>query len=126
MKSQNYGLSGVDDTSLNGIKLFCGDPALDTTPEVTSLVGHLGEWRAKHKCYGGYITGFQLRVQTPVAGSSDETATNNIRIFCSNSENYNQGDGENWGTWSEERHCKENQAVCGIKTQVQADQEDAG
>ena len=113
--------AAFDDTSLNGIKLFCGNPIEEGVKSVTSLVGSWGKWRNLYRCGpDDVIVGFQLRVEKNGI-DLDETATNNIRIFCNLTTNYIEGDGERWGVWSEVRRCPPNQAVCGIRTQVQAD-----
>ena len=70
---------------------------------------------------GGYVTGFQLKVEKNGL-DLDETATNNIRILCSENAEPIEADGETWGAWGEVQQCEGPQeAVCGIRTQVQPD-----
>ncbi|CAL8129056.1 unnamed protein product [Orchesella dallaii] len=121
LRTESYQGLLWDDTALNGIRLYCGDPFNDTTPILNSTVGPNGDWGSTFSCYPGSINGFQLRVE-PYMGSSDDTATNNARFFCSNAPDPNQyveGDGLEFGSWSETRRCFTNQAVCGFQTQVE-------
>jgi len=111
-----------DDTALNAIRLFCGDPYRPDTGVVTSTIGDFGEWGNVYTCYPGVLTGFQLRVESERSGSGDDTATNNARFFCSslpNPNDYIEGDGMSWGDWSQAQHCYGGQAICGIQTQVE-------
>lgn len=122
LKTEEYQGMLVDDSALNGVRLFCGDPFNDTTPSITSSVGDNGNWGTVYSCYPGNIVGFQLRVE-PFERSGDETATNNMRVFCSQYEDesrFIEGDGLNeFGEWGETMRCAENQGVCGIQTQVE-------
>jgi len=113
----------IDDTTGNGIRLFCGNPADPDTPTVTSSLGSWGKWGSVFSCgEGGYIYGFQLRVEAN--GIDDETATNNARFFCTNlpEGEFLEGDGDAFGRWTEERKCARSEALCAIQTQVQKDQ----
>lgn len=108
-----------DDTALNGIRLFCGDAKNPDTAVITSSMGPFGEWGKVFSCSQGTLYGFQMRVE-PFQGSGDDTASNNIRFFCSASQNdFIEGDGLNWGDWTEPQFCLEKQAICGIRTQVE-------
>src|SRR5579863_7129524 len=50
-----------DDTALNGIILFCGDPLEPSTPSISSSIGSWGKPRNLFRCApGDYITGFAL------------------------------------------------------------------
>ena len=113
-----------DYTSLNGVRLFCGDPLDPSTPSITSSVGSWGKPRNLYRCGAGeYITGFQLKVEKGSVIDFDETATNNIRFYCSGSTTqFIEADGETWGSWRDASHCSEGARVCGIQTQVQRDQ----
>jgi len=112
----------IDDTALNGVKLFCGYPTDIETVNITSGVGIHGTWGRVFSCGGGYVYGFQLRVEHN--GIDDETATNNVRIFCTNAEPevFIEGDGTTWGTWGDVKKCARTQGFCGIQTQIQPDQ----
>lgn len=110
-----------DDTALNAIKLFCGDPNRPNEPTIMSTEGDFGQWGKVFTCYPGVLNGFQLRVESERGPNGDNTATNNIRFFCStrDPDDYIQGDGMAWGTWGISRHCYRDQGICGIMTQVQ-------
>lgn len=64
-----------------------------------------------------------MRVEGP-QGPADDTATNNIRVFCSYPngiiEQMKEGDGLTYGSWSAAQQCNQNQAVCAIQTQNEA------
>jgi len=110
-----------DDTALNGIRLVCGDPTRPDTAIISSTVGEFGEWGRVYSCYPGRLTGFQLRVESPVI-TGDDTATNNVRFFCSalsSPNDYIQGDGLSWGSWRDPLRCFPNQGICSIQTQVE-------
>ncbi len=110
-----------DDTSLNGIRFYCG--AMVDERYVTSSEGSWGKWGNKYTCGDGYVVGFQLRVEKGNLIDADETATNNLRIFCSNHAPgaFIEADGERWGNWTASRICGPDEGVCGIQTQVQPD-----
>lgn len=109
----------TDDTALNGVRLYCGDPFNQSTHAITSKIGDFGNWGSTYSCFPGNINGFQLRVE-PYLGSGDDTATNNMRVFCSGDpNNYVEGDGLGFGLWGESRRCFSDQGVCGLQTQVE-------
>jgi len=112
----------IDDTAGNAIRLYCGDPLNPNTTTVMSSEGSWGKWGSTFSCGdNGVIYGFQLRVEHN--GIDDETATNNIRMFCTNvPDNFLEGDGLAFGRWEAERRCSVSQGLCGIQTQVQKDQ----
>ncbi|CAL8129050.1 unnamed protein product [Orchesella dallaii] len=116
----------ADDTALNSIKLFCGDPFRPDTAVITSTVSPWGEEGNIYSCYPGFLNGFQLRVEEN-QGSGDDTATNNVRFYCTNlptPNDYVEGDGLAFGSWGQVQHCYSNQVVCGIQTQVEPYQGD--
>ncbi|OXA51709.1 vitelline membrane outer layer protein 1 [Folsomia candida] len=126
-----------DDTAVNGIRLYCGDPNNINTAFITSLVGEWGNWGNVFSCRSddrplapdGYVTGFQLRVEGPLT-FGDDTATDNLRILCNYPnlgipEQTKEGDGLNFGSWTDARRCLSNQAVCALQTQVEPYQGDS-
>lgn len=132
LKTEAYQGSG-DDTALNGIRFYCGVRNSGSyTSVITSTEGGWGTWGSVFSCgFGrGDIYGFQLNVE-PYRESGDDTATNNLRVFCSNDNNpandFVQGDGQNFGLWSpteDIRRCLPGQAFCGLQTQVEVYQGD--
>lgn len=119
IKTENY-QGPADDSSMNGIQLYCG--ASDSAPSVKSLVGKWGDWGSKYFCAnGGFINGFQLKSEEK--GHIDETATNNIRVYCSNNALVPiEADGARFGEWRQTYKCGSNYRVCGLMTQVQPEQ----
>ncbi|ODM92211.1 Vitelline membrane outer layer protein 1 [Orchesella cincta] len=120
LKTERYLYIDGDDTALNSIKLFCGDPTKQGTPSITSTEGFFGVWGKVHTCFPGFLTGFQLRVMPNAkgCGDGDNFAATNIRFFCTNGEL--EGDGINLGNWGQAKYCGRNQSICGIQTQVEA------
>lgn len=121
LRTQKFQGPFVDDTAVNSIRLYCGEPFNPNTPAITSGQGNLGDWGSVYSCYPGFINGFQLRVE-PNLNSGDDTATNNLRVFCSNQGDPNQyieGDGLSFGIWGETRRCFSDQAFCGLQTQIE-------
>jgi len=109
----------LDDTAINGIRLLCGKPgdeAYGGSHPVSSSVGQWGTWGAIFGCRG-LVNGFQFRSEA--AGQIDCSAANNMRAFCSASDNFVEGDGERFGTWTTPQHCETKQALCGIQSQLQ-------
>lgn len=73
-----------DDTALNGIRLHCIDASKASSnshrdyASVQSDVGSWGEWKDIKWCPSGFLTDFQLRVESS-QGDGDDTAANNIQ-----------------------------------------------
>lgn len=121
LKTDSYKGRWEDDTGINGIRVYCGNPSNISTRYITSSMGQFGNWGSLFNCYPGVLTGFQLQVQGPQESYDDDTATNNVRFYCSNSggSGYMEGDGLHFGSWTEARHCNRGDAVCGLQTQVE-------
>ncbi|XP_050948877.1 vitelline membrane outer layer protein 1-like [Labeo rohita] len=115
-----------DDTALNGIRLHCVDLSKSLThsyhnyASVGSAVGSWGRWTDIKWCPSGFLTAFQLRVETN-QGVGDDTAANNIRFKCSHG-SLLLGDGTHWGDWGDWSHTCEGKGICGIKTRVEGPQ----
>ncbi|KAF4098996.1 hypothetical protein G5714_021026 [Onychostoma macrolepis] len=77
-----------DDTAINGIRLHCVDASKASSnshhdyASVQSDVGSWGQWKDIKWCPSGFLTDFQLRVESP-QGDGDDTAANNIQFRCS-------------------------------------------
>jgi len=123
LKTEPYKGPLIDDTASNAVRLYCGDPFNINTKYIQSSEGHKGIWGQIYTCRpGGYIYGFQHRVEAAHL-VSDETATNNFRFFCTNDEpdTFLEGDGERWGIFRETsiRKCARTEGICGLQTQVE-------
>ncbi|XP_048349992.1 vitelline membrane outer layer protein 1-like [Sphaerodactylus townsendi] len=100
-----------DDTSLNGIRLYCTDGSV-----ITSLVGRHGDWSHEHSCKSGFLKSFSLRVFEFERGT-DNTVAENIKFRCTDGTE-TEGHGHNWGrygSWS--APCPKG-GICGIQTRV--------
>ncbi|ODM88801.1 Vitelline membrane outer layer protein 1 [Orchesella cincta] len=116
-----------DDTGLNTIRLFCGDPYREDTKVITSIPGQFGDWGSVYTCFPGVLNGFQLRSESNRGENGDDTAANNIRFFCSSLSNPNdfiEGDGNSWGDWTQAQRCGNNKGICAIQTQMDPYQAD--
>ncbi|XP_016380018.1 vitelline membrane outer layer protein 1-like [Sinocyclocheilus rhinocerous] len=115
-----------DNTALNGIRLHCVDPSkgfsssYENYASVQSEVGSWGQWTEIKWCPSGFLTAFQLRVESS-QGIEDDTAANNIRFRCSRG-SLLEGDGTAWGEWGYMSRTCEGKAICGIMTQVEEPQ----
>ncbi|KAK7117005.1 hypothetical protein R3I94_022521 [Phoxinus phoxinus] len=116
------------DTALNVIRLYCVDRSKDSSSSrdytsIDSNVGGWGDWGIIQWCSSGYLTSFQLKVESS-QGSGDDTAANNIKFKCSGGDVlegsrpiWSQwGD---WGDWSDWSPTCEGKGICGIKTLVE-------
>ncbi|XP_075899445.1 vitelline membrane outer layer protein 1-like [Nelusetta ayraudi] len=110
---------GLDDTSLNGIRLICSkgeDRSFLYTIE--SHAGYFGEWTDPMYCPSGVLSSFQLRVEPHLGLFGDDTAANNIKFRCSSHPTL-EGRGTEWGEygyWSEE--CADG-GICGVETKME-------
>ncbi|KAL1253499.1 hypothetical protein QQF64_018192 [Cirrhinus molitorella] len=115
-----------DDTALNGIRLHCVDLSKGLShsyhnyASVRSNVGSWGHWTDIKWCPSGFLTAFQLRVETH-QGLGDDTAANNIRFKCSQG-SFLLGDGTHWGDWGDWSETCRGKGICGIKARVEAPQ----
>ncbi|XP_067232584.1 vitelline membrane outer layer protein 1-like [Chanodichthys erythropterus] len=118
-----------DNTALNGIRLYCVSQTkdlLDSNEDtfVQSDVGSWGEWTDAKWCPSGFLTAFQLRVQS-AQKLQDNTAANNIRFKCSQGEGTDlllQGDGTDRGEWGDWSPLCQGKGICGIRTRVEEPQ----
>ncbi|XP_048022415.1 vitelline membrane outer layer protein 1-like [Megalobrama amblycephala] len=115
----------LDNTALNGIRLYCVSQTkdlLDSNEDtsVQSDVGSWGEWTEVKWCPSGFLTAFQLRVESSHE-FKDNTAANNIRFNCSQG-SFLQGDGTDWGEWGDWSPFCQGKGMCGIRTRVEEPQ----
>jgi hypothetical protein len=107
-----------DDTALNAIQLLCSDGQV-----ITSSEGPWGGWASSFaRCASNEkLIGFQIRVE-PDQGSGDDTATNAVKMICSNRQVLSSLE-ERWGYWyGEPLICPPTTYICGIKTQLEPHQ----
>jgi hypothetical protein len=116
--NQNKG----DDTGLNSIALICSQNIA-----IYSNQGAWGNWRGKKYCKTNKIKGFQLKSEPPQGSKSDDTAANDLKLFCSDGSELNSNTAPTWGTWDPIFYCPLNSKgqetfICGLKTQVEPSQ----
>ena len=113
-----------DDTALNAIRLLCALPGSREYSPIQSLEGPWGNFGRTSYCpENSTVSGFQLRSESE-QGNGDDTAANNLRLICRYDNGDRQvtieGDGNDWGDWTESQRCLPGQNVCGFRTQVEA------
>ncbi|XP_069506416.1 vitelline membrane outer layer protein 1 homolog isoform X1 [Ambystoma mexicanum] len=109
----------VDDTSVNGIRLYCTGTKYDKVHTVESGAGGWGHWMPTIWCPGVMLS-FSLKVDPKHGKHGDDTAVNNIKFYCS-SGIIIEGNGGKMGTygpWS--ASCAK--GICGIQTRVEGPQ----
>ncbi|XP_070823065.1 vitelline membrane outer layer protein 1 homolog [Chaetodon trifascialis] len=110
---------GLDDTSLNGIRLICArDKERSFLYTIESHTGYFGDWSQPQYCPSGVLTSFQIRVEPHQGTFGDDTAVNNIKFRCSSNPTL-EGPGTEWGEyghWSEE--CVDG-GICGIESKME-------
>ncbi|OXA44707.1 uncharacterized protein LOC110857547 [Folsomia candida] len=141
MQQKNHGEQGAfgEDTALNGVTFFCGpfeasvenltvvkafedgngtEPIVHTA--ITSQFHDWGSWGKTSNCSKYEIaTGFQMRFEPSGGWFVDDTAANNLRLYCNGRKfEYLEGDGTSWGGWAQGQWCPAKMAMCGISTQV--------
>ena len=102
-----------DDSSVNGIGFICTNGEI-----VHSDVGSWGHWTLAKMCTpGSVINGFELKSE-PWIHRTDDTATNNLRIYCSDGIMLEGDEITPWGYYTGKQICPETYSVCGIQSQV--------
>lgn len=121
-----------DDTSMNGIELFCREP-VDVGREgrpprkeareysITSNYQKWGEWRGKRECPTGFLTGLKMKSEEDQGMLVDDTAANDLEMQCDFSTVTLNGGGNSWGYYSNWANCPEGYAICGIETKVEGE-----
>nr|XP_045611200.1 vitelline membrane outer layer protein 1-like [Procambarus clarkii] len=122
----------ADDTSMNGITLYCralADVGHDGVPpkkdakefSITSTVQRWGDWRGRQACPEGLLTGLKMKSEAYQGILEDDTAANDLEMQCDWSTFTLSGGGNEWGDWSDFATCPDGWAICGIQTKVEAD-----
>ena len=69
---------------------------------------------------GTFLNGFQLKVQPSQGKGNDDTATNDIRLFCNGTElRSTYFNSITFGNWSSIQMCPENQFIRGFTLQIE-------
>ncbi|XP_045625243.2 vitelline membrane outer layer protein 1 [Procambarus clarkii] len=114
----------LDETAVNGVKLYCANDDHYDTGYVTSTVGSSGQWQGMRVCHEGFMTGFRAEVLEPQGVVHDDVAVENVEMQCG----YN---GEIFagvldlpkftpGTWSDWQQCEQGSTVCGLQVRFEA------
>ncbi|CAL8100762.1 unnamed protein product [Orchesella dallaii] len=119
LHSESHRGTFLDDRGLTGIRLFCNAYGQNTQNyKIYSQVDTVGSWGRTYFCEG-LMTGFQLRSEAFQSIIIDDTAGNNLRMYCDQSQSHNkEGDGTSFGTWTAKQLCSPREAICGISTQI--------
>jgi hypothetical protein len=133
IKVEPYQGTFGDDSALNAIELLCISDARRMDKEknkdksfstIKSREGHAGSYGAILECpEPGFATGFQLRSENDQGWYADDSAANDLNLFCSTGETINGG-GMGYGSWTAERRCPRGLRLCAIRTQVEGDNSD--
>jgi len=121
----------LDETAINGVRLYCNDPDGHNEGYVTSTVGTEGESQGEKICSSGFITGFRANTLEHQGALTDDVAVEDFEISC----NYGmeiidtcpdntkrlkpQPYGFKTGVWSNFAECQTGSAVCGIQTRYE-------
>ncbi|XP_071537829.1 vitelline membrane outer layer protein 1-like [Panulirus ornatus] len=110
--------SSVDDTGVNGVKLYCRNEHEHDTGYVTSTIGQYGYWQGMRICSNGFITGMRGNVLEPQGLFGDDVAVENLEMRCNHSPEIHTGFSGiptfplgKWSAWSE---CPTDSRVCGL------------
>jgi hypothetical protein len=123
LKVEDYRKS-QDDTALNGIRLICSDKAYENDPTIIeSKSSQHGDWKPEMSCRGGFfINAVNFRSEWDRGGRGDDTAANNLAVYCTRRKDlsqYLEGQGMGWGYWGGFETCPEKSRVCGIQTKAE-------
>ncbi|KAF7781636.1 hypothetical protein PRUB_b0927 [Pseudoalteromonas rubra] len=112
-----------DDTALNDVELYCAPRGSNSYYRIFSKYASWGNWSSNAFCSGGYnpVTGFRMRTEPP-QGGGDDTAANDVQLYCQNGALISAGANSGWGDWSSRYSCPSGQAVTGIITRVEDSQ----
>ncbi|XP_075433780.1 vitelline membrane outer layer protein 1-like [Ascaphus truei] len=116
LKLEEYQWFG-DDTSLNGIRLYCFSSINNGEFPIQSTEGAWGSWTSPVRCPNGNLIAFNLGVSPP-QGDGDDTAANSIMFKCSDDLILEGSSWLLWGSYGEwSQSC--NIGICGISTRVE-------
>ncbi|EDM78031.1 VOMI family protein [Plesiocystis pacifica SIR-1] len=124
LRSESYqGLDG-DDTALNDIELYCAAPNSTTYKRIWSAYMTWGTFSDPVYCTGGNnpVVAFDIRIE-PAQGIFDDSAANDVDLYCKNDTMLSATVNTEWGDWSDKVQCPSGQAVTGLVTRVEDFQE---
>jgi hypothetical protein len=126
---QFYEPGALDETAVNGVKLYCSSQSFVDTGYVTSATGPEGSWYGMRICNTPFVTGFRARVLDYQGAFTDDVAVQDFEAECnfgletlpgiSTAEKtlkWNEGE---WSVWAQ---CPQGNAVCGLQTRVEPPQ----
>lgn len=120
LKTESYQGGFKDDSSLNGIKFYCdviGSKKSDVY--IASGQDQWGSFGNNFFC-DGIATGFQLKSESSQTVFADDTAANNLRLYCNGKDSeFVEGDGGRFGSFTAPQQCFKKQSICGLQTQVE-------
>lgn len=114
----------VDDTALNDIELYCAAPNSTTYKRIWSAYMTWGSFSDPVYCTGGDnpVVAFDIQIE-PAQGLLDDTAANDVDLYCKNDTMLSATVNTDWGDWSNKVQCPSGQAVTGLVTRVEGFQE---
>nr|XP_045625254.1 vitelline membrane outer layer protein 1-like [Procambarus clarkii] len=114
---------GVDNTAVNGVKLYCRNKDLYDTGYVTSVVGPNGDWLGMRVCHEGFLTGLRADVMEPQGVLHDDVAVYNVDMMCEDGEyligwntSYVFEEEEEVSSWDS---CDKGTHICGLQTRYE-------
>jgi len=111
-----------DDTALNSISLRCRYPnSYATSKYLYSRRGFWGYWGSTPNCYGtnNPVVGFAVLMES-VQGGGDDTAANDIDLYCMDGQVLSASKFTSWGSWTQKYMCPSGMAVAGLQTRVES------
>ncbi len=117
------GVEDNDDTALNAIELRCASKGSTNYTTIHSKSASWGNFGGYAYCSDANnpVTGFKIKIESK-QGSKDDTAANDIDLYCKDGSYISAPQKTDWGSWSGEYKCPNTQVVIGIKTRVEKDQ----
>ena len=94
--------------------MWCNDGSL-----LASHDGFWGHWKDRPYCPEGY-TGIKVRTELP-CGDCDDTALNEVQLFCPLISSWQISGHGSWGVWREQ-HCPRGKKICGVNTRIERKQ----
>ena len=109
---------GVSDKSgMNAVQFVCRDGT-----QLVSSEGRWGSWGQWVHCSGsGHMVGLRNKIERKMGGS-DDTAVNDIEIYCSGPSRHIPPGGGAYGDWTAFKYCPGGWPARGFFTKVEADQ----